>query len=446
MKVSAIIDYFIHPDYFSAPDKLRRARLFVRACFLTSLFSNSYIWLSLYFEYDKGVQLMIFNVVGFLLLPLLSKTKIPISLLGNLYVFVGATAVIILTYFSGGIWSAVYPWIVSIPVLALLVVNRISGLAWGGISYFVMQWFGMLALNGEELPIEYNPEMKTAWFVSVLPGLLLMVLFIAYVFESIQRKALTEVEEKNTILEEQKATISKQSVDLRKHVEDKEYIIRILAHDLKNPLSNITSLIHLMATEENPETREKYVEMISQSSEKSQHLINSVLEMELSDQENLKINWEEVDLKEMLRDMVEQMEMRAHKKEIKLILEDNNIDHAMVKGDRTYLPLIFENFISNALKFSEYNTQVRIFIESEEDKVQVKISDQGPGIKEEERQNLFKKFSKLSARPTDGESSSGLGLSLVKRYAELLHGRVWYEGEFGVGSTFGVEFPTINNQ
>jgi len=54
---------------------------------------------------------------------------------------------------------------------------------------------------------------------------------------------------------------------------------------------------------------------------------------------------------------------------------------------------------------------------------------------------LFKKFSKLSARPTDGESSSGLGLSLVKRYAELLNGRVWYEGEVGVGSTFGVEFP-----
>lgn len=389
---------------------------------------------------------MIFNVVGFLLLPLLTKTKISLNILGNLYVLIGALAVYVLTYFSGGIWSAVYPWIISVPVLALLVVNRVSGLAWGGISYLVMQWFGMLALKGEQLPIEYNPEMKTAWFVSVLPGLLLIVLFIAYVFESIQRKALTELEEKNKILNEQKETISIQSADLRKHVEEKEYIIRILAHDLKNPLSNITSLIHLMATEEKPDMREKYVEMISQSSEKSQHLINSVLEMELSDQENLKINWEDVDLKEMLKDMVEQMEMRAHKKEIKLILEDHEAQHATVKGDRTYLPLIFENFISNALKFSEYNTQVKIFIENQADHIQVKISDQGPGIREEERENLFKKFSKLSARPTDGESSSGLGLSLVKRYAELLNGRVWYEGEFGVGSTFGVEFPIVSNQ
>ncbi|WP_456462635.1 ATP-binding protein [Reichenbachiella sp.] len=444
MKVSAIIDYFIHPAYFSVPDKLRRARLFVRACLLTSLFSNAYIWMSVYFEYQLGVQLMVFNVVGFLLLPFLSKTKMPINILGNLYVLIGALAVYTLTYFSGGIWSAIYPWIVSIPVLAILVVNRVSGLAWGGISYLVMQWFGLLALEGEQLPVEYNPEMKTAWFVSVLPGLLLIVLFIAYVFESIQRKALTELEEKNEILKKQKETIGIQSADLQKHVEEKEYIIRILAHDLKNPLSNITSLVHLLSVEENQDTRGKYVEMISQSAQKSQNLINSVLEMELSDQQSLKINWEEVDLNEMLRDMVEQMEMSAHKKQIELILE-NSYESAKVKGDRTYMPLIFENFISNALKFSEYNTQVKIFIEKQADLVQVKVSDQGPGINTEEQEQLFKKFSKLSARPTDGESSSGLGLSLVKRYAELLNGRVWYEGEVGVGSTFGVEFPMVQS-
>ncbi|WP_420580647.1 sensor histidine kinase [Reichenbachiella sp.] len=444
MKVSALIDYFIHPAYFSVPDKLRRARLCVRACLLTCLFSNAYIWLSLYFEYQLGVQLMIFNVVGFLLLPFLCKTRIPLNVIGNLYVLIGALAVFVLTYYSGGIWSAIYPWIVSIPVLAILVVNRVSGLAWGGISYLVMQWFGLLALEGEQLPVEYNPEMKTAWFVSVLPGLLLIVLFIAYVFESIQRKALTELEEKNDLLKQQKETISTQSAHLQKHVEEKEYIIRILAHDLKNPLSNITSLIHLVNEEEDPVARNKFVEMINQSAEKSQDLINSVLEMDFSDQQSLMINWENVDLKEMLKEMVEQMELSAHKKQIKLLLEDS-LGSAMVKGDRTYMPLIFENFISNALKFSEYNTQVKIYIENQAGLVQVKVSDQGPGIKVEEREQLFKKFSKLSARPTDGESSSGLGLSLAKRYAELLNGRVWYEGELGIGSTFGVEFPAVQH-
>lgn len=444
MKVSALIDFFINEEYHSSPSLLRRTRLFVRACLLTSLFSGSYIWLSDYFGYDRGVQLMIFNAVGFLVLPFLAKTKLPIALLGNLYVLIGASAVYILTYYSGGVWSAIYPWIVSVPVLAILVVNRLSGLIWGGISYFVMQWFGILALEGQELPVEYNPEMKTLWFVSVLPGLLLIVLFIAYVFESIQRKALTALEEKNTILKTQTETIHKQSIDLKKLIEEKEYIIRILAHDLKNPLSNITSLIHLLAIEDQKEMREKYIEMINQSSTKSQHLINRVLEMELSDQSNLTIDWEVLDLKMVIDEMIEQMEIAAQKKGIKLKLE-TSASSTLIKGDKTYLPLIFENFISNAIKFSAKDTEVNVkMISTEDGLVQVKVSDQGPGVRKEEEIDLFKKFSKLSARPTDGESSSGLGLSLAKKYADLLNGRVWYEGKYGEGATFGVEFPLMS--
>jgi len=78
MKIASIVDFFIHPACFEDFDGLRRTRLFIRACLLTSLFSNSFIWLSLIFEFEKGVYLMIFNVVGFLLLTFLAKTKIPI--------------------------------------------------------------------------------------------------------------------------------------------------------------------------------------------------------------------------------------------------------------------------------------------------------------------------------------------------------------------------------
>ena len=72
------------------------------------------------------------------------------------------------------------------------------------------------------------------------------------------------------------------------------------------------------------------------------------------------------------------------------------------------------------------------------------VIDEGPGIAPEEEDQLFKKFSKLSARPTAGESSTGLGLSLVKRYVELIGGKVWYEGKYGTGAIFSVEFPLAN--
>ena len=236
MNLSNLVEYFIHPSYRNNPMDYRKARLFVRACLLTSLFSTSYIWLSIYFEYPRGVNLMIFNAVGFLVLTFFIKTRLPIVLLGNLYVFIGAFAVIVLTYFSGGMWSAIYPWIISIPALALLVVNRTSSIVWAVLSLGFMVWFGILALNEVELPTEYNTSMRTLWFISILPGLLMIIMVVSLVFESVQTKTLYTLDEKNKQLLDQQETITKQSVELEKLIEEKDHIIRILAHDLKNPL------------------------------------------------------------------------------------------------------------------------------------------------------------------------------------------------------------------
>ena len=136
-----------------------------------------------------------------------------------------------------------------------------------------MVWFGVMAYQGIELPEEYNTEMKPLWFVSVIPGLLLIIYFIAAVFESVQSKALVDIIDKNKVLKSQKETIASQSVELEKLIEDKDHIIRILAHDLKNPLANITSLIGLLEMDGAAERRNEYISMINQSSTKAQDLI-----------------------------------------------------------------------------------------------------------------------------------------------------------------------------
>ncbi|UXP31523.1 MFS domain-containing histidine kinase [Reichenbachiella agarivorans] len=440
MKIASAIDFFIHPVHFSDSNHLRHARLFVRACWLTSLFSSSYVWMSMFFEYDKGVYLMVFNVTSFLLLPLLSKTKLPISISGNIFVFVGAFAILILAYFSGGVWSALYPWIISIPVLALLVVNRTSGLIWGAISFFAMLWFGYLAYNHVELPVEYNVAMRTEWYISVLPGLLLIVLFIAFVFESIQAEALKILENKNEVLRAQKETIGIQSTELQKLIDEKEYIIRILAHDLKNPLSNITSLAEFIQRKYEPDQNENFINLIHQSSVNAQNLIMKVLEMDASGQGDLMVNNERIQVASMLSNLIQLMRETGRKKAIDILL-DNQLSYGEIEADKIYLTLVFENLLSNAIKFSYENTKVIVVLSNIEDQVLIQVIDQGPGIQEEEQDRLFKKFSKLSARPTAGESSAGIGLSLVKRYVELMQGKVWYEDAQNGGSIFAVSFP-----
>ncbi len=438
MTIAAFIDGFLHLDRFNTEEGLKKSRLFIKACLLTSLFSTTYIWLSIYFEYDRGVYLMLFNVVGFILLALLAKTKLPIVWLGNVYVFIGAFAIYVLTYFSGGVWSAIYPWIVSIPILAILVVNKFSGGFWGAISFGVMIWFGLLAYNEIALPVEYNIEQRTLWYITVLPGLLLIILFISFVFEDMQLKSLTILTKKNEQLSIQKETISKQSDQLTNLLEEKNTIIRILAHDLRNPLKNITSLVGLMEIESDEIMKKQYAEMINDSSLKAQHLVNRVLEMDASNQEDVELHLEEVEVQGFLIAVINSIKTTAESKNIALKLESNG-SSTIVMADKTYFELIFENLLSNAIKFSEKNTTVTVFVENEGNKLRIKVSDQGPGISEEEQGKLFQKFSKLSTRPTAGESSTGLGLSLVKRYIELIDGKVWFEPNKEKGSSFVVE-------
>ncbi|MEQ8924752.1 MAG: HAMP domain-containing sensor histidine kinase, partial [Fulvivirga sp.] len=372
MNIASFIDYFIHPSRFGDLEELRRARLLVRACWLTSLFSNSYILFSYLFGYDKGVYLMIFNVVGFIVLAFFVKTKLPIVLLGNIYVFIGAFAVIFLTHFSGGMWSAIYPWIISIPVLALLVVNRSAAIFWGVISFSVMVIYGVLAVEGYELPVEYNPEFKTLWFLSVVPGLLLIILFISFVFEHTQTKALNSLAENNAQLQEQKEMIEMQSEHLSKLVEEKDYIIRVLSHDLRSPLKNISSLVSLMEVEKDETMSHEYSKMILDASSSAQHLVNRVLEMDASNQNHMELQHEEFDVNEFLEELILGVEESAKTKNIKIVYE-NKAPKARVNADETYFALIFENLLSNAIKFSEKGKEVKIQTTVDNENLRVRV-------------------------------------------------------------------------
>ena len=115
-------------------------------------------------------------------------------------------------------------------------------------------------------------------------------------------------------------------------------------------------------------------------------------------------------------------------------------DEPVIKVDRNYLIQILENLISNALKFSPYKRNIFIRVHENGHFVRISVRDEGPGIPENEINNLFKKYSKLSPRPTAGEQSIGLGLSIAKKYVEVMEGNIWCESKVGRGSEFIVEF------
>jgi signal transduction histidine kinase len=432
MKADALINWFIHPDYTLDNRVLRCARLLVSACLLTSFFSTSYVLLSVVFNYEKGLYFTGFNVVGYFMLPFLVRTRLPLLLLGNIYTAMGATTVLALTWFSGGMWSAIYPWIIAIPVLALLIAGRASAIYWSVLALICMLTFGVLELLGFSLPVEYNVELRTIWFLSILPGLLLIIMVVSMTFESSMHRALAYVEA-------QKATIEKQSVELEKLIEDKDHIIAVLAHDLRNPLGNIGVLAQMLILETDEGEKKKLLEMIGRASSNAHVLVKDVLEMASLEQSGSPITLQPIVIPVIINEVIQSQKSNAERKGIQINVDKTEVADTVL-ADPTYFRQVIENLVSNALKFSTTGKNVEISIISRDVDIQIRVRDHGQGVPIGEEDKLFKKFSRLSPQPTAGESSSGLGLSLVKRYMELMKGRVWYERPVDKGAIFVVEF------
>jgi signal transduction histidine kinase len=111
--------------------------------------------------------------------------------------------------------------------------------------------------------------------------------------------------------------------------------------------------------------------------------------------------------------------------------------------DPDYTVQIFENLISNAIKFSPPEKIVKVKLVKSNGKARAEIIDEGPGLTKDDMKKVFGKFQRLSARPTGGEHSTGLGLSIVKKYVEAMNGKVWCESEYGKGANFIVEFTRV---
>jgi signal transduction histidine kinase len=135
--------------------------------------------------------------------------------------------------------------------------------------------------------------------------------------------------------------------------------------------------------------------------------------------------------------MIEIFRNKAERKHIQVISE---IEEVYVMVDKNYFIQIIENLFSNALKFSEKGKTIHVRALDFEEKCRIMIQDQGPGISQRDMGELFKENKSLPAQPTGGESSNGLGLSIVKKFVNLMGGKVWCDSTVGLGSTFIVEF------
>jgi len=239
--------------------------------------------------------------------------------------------------------------------------------------------------------------------------------------------------------------LSRLNEDLRKANDLKSELLGIAAHDLRNPLSSVMGYGELISRSTDINERIfRYASMIYKSSEKMLTLINELLESASLESGKLELHLARVNLARLAESVLAANEARAAEKGQKFVYFAE--PDCCVKVDEGRIREAMENLVTNALKYSPLNRPIRVRVKRQADRVRFEVQDEGPGISAEDRDNLFKKFRKLSAQPTAGESSTGLGLYIVKQLVELHGGEVLVESEPGQGSMFVIELEAIRDE
>jgi signal transduction histidine kinase len=307
--------------------------------------------------------------------------------------------------------------------------------------------FSMKAREAEILDEENDRQRHLMIALAAVLLVALVALILLVVNARARKMANKELRRSNALIQEQFEALRQTNERLTDLNREKDGLIGIVAHDLKSPLNKSSALTELIATVGplNP-SQEQALNMIRTVTAHGSDLIRDLLDLNSIEHPDSELRYEQVDLAGLFREAAATFEAAARQKDLHLHWDPPR-DEVSIFTDRSSLNRILENLVSNAVKFSPRSKKIWISASvSAGDPIatgslSISVRDEGPGISAEDRKKLFKKFQRLSARPTAGESSTGLGLAITKTLTEKLGGTIDVQSKPGMGAEFVVELP-----
>lgn len=232
------------------------------------------------------------------------------------------------------------------------------------------------------------------------------------------------------------------NVSLNELNKEKNEFMAIAVHDLKNPLQNILSTARVLKRSHDlseDEMNEFTSNIISQT-DRMFNLIKKLLDHNAIEQGNIKINNSSFGIGELCTELINNFKDDASKKSLQIVYEETT-GNSTVYTDKVILYEILQNLLSNAVKFSTPGKNIFISTLQSNGSLKIEIRDEGPGFTEADKEKVFTKFTRLSAKPTGNEHSTGLGLSIVKRLCEFIGAKVSLESTEGTGAKFLISLP-----
>jgi two-component system, sensor histidine kinase and response regulator len=243
-------------------------------------------------------------------------------------------------------------------------------------------------------------------------------------------------------LEAKNRELEKSNRELIQLNQQKNKFLGIAAHDVRGPVGGIIGLSDMLLDSglgELTEDQSECLTIIHNTSKDILTLIDELLDVSVIESGKLDINLQSGSLQALIEERIKLMKNAADRKQIDIRSDLDDVPFFYFAPNR--IAQVFDNLMTNAVKFSPWEARIHVRMEIHDDQAVVSVQDEGPGISETDQNKLFGTFQRLSAQPTGGEKSTGLGLAIVKKIIDAHQGQIGVRSAPGEGSTFFFSIP-----
>jgi len=292
------------------------------------------------------------------------------------------------------------------------------------------------------LEFQQGPNRLHNWLSAAV---LVLIVFIAVIFQILSsrtKRIENEVYLRTNELKKLKNELERKNLSLHESIKVKNELLGMASHDLRNPLTSIQGYSGFLLKKGgalNEDTRIDFLKIINSASGNILELLNDLLSLSAIESGQLVLNLQPGNLRTLIEERIRLYTHLAMEKSIHL--EINCQETTVVSFDTPRIGQVLDNLLTNAIKFSPVGGIIQIVVESDKGHIRVTITDEGPGIRSEDLDDLFKPFKKIDSGSMKDEKGTGLGLAIAKKMIELHNGTLTFKPSKNQGASFSFKLP-----
>lgn len=287
------------------------------------------------------------------------------------------------------------------------------------------------------------PFWRMAWFI--ITGTLLFLALLILVYKLRIRAIKAQNRQLENTVEERTTMLKHSNSELKKHINEKDKLLSIIGHDLRNPFFSIIGYMELLEEEfQNTQNTEhlENIRYLLNVSRNTHNLLENLLKWAIKETKLFEVKSEVIDMSQLIDQAIGMVFSQADYK--KITLEKLFTENILIQADQNMILTVVRNLISNAIKFSDQNSKIEISVREKSGAIITSVTDYGTGMNEELLNKLFSKSKSLKSG-TMGEMGTGLGLVLCQEIVQKHKGKIWAESSPGKGSTFSFSLSVYDH-